>query len=302
MNTRKIADMDVSTLCLGTMTIGPPVGKEDAVKIIHWALDHGISFIDTADMYEGYARKLGSHGGVAEKILGQALKGRRDQAIVTTKAGNPVDGPESTFDISARHLSKQIDRSLKYLQFDYLDIFELHRPDDKTPLEESVGAMAEFIKAGKTRYWGFSNFNGDQIRELVKICDTNGFPYPVVSQPPYSWLNREAQADHIPNCRNLNIAVTPYRPLEGGLLTGKYKRGQPLPPGSRAHDGVFLQAPEAALYDQLERFETEAAEAHLAPTAYALKWILDQPGLTSCVVGVKRIEQLEELVVLMEGA
>ncbi len=296
--TRKIADLEVSTLCLGTMTFGTPVNKPDAVDMVHWALDHGINFIDTADMYEGYTRHLGSHGGIAEQFLGEALKDRRDNAIVTTKAGMPVEGPDSTFNISRAHLTKQLDRSLSYMRTDYVDIFELHRPDGVTPLEESVAAMAEFVEQGKIRQWGFSNFDAHQIEAMVTICDDNDYRRPAVSQPQFSWLTREAEQQHIPACRAADIAVTPYRVLESGLLTGKYRRGQPLPEDSRAAEEncAWLNEPDAAVYDRLEAFEAEAAAANLTASQYALKWMLDRPGLTACVVGAKRIDQIEALV------
>jgi len=293
---RKIADLEVSTLCLGTMTFGTPVSKPEAIAMVHWALDHGIDFIDTADMYEGYTRQLGSHGGIGEQFLGEALKDRRAAAIVTTKAGNPVGSPDP--DISRAHLTKQLDRSLGYLQTDYVDIFELHRPDGRTPLEESVATMADFVAQGKVRYWGFSNFEADQIEAMLKICDDHGFPRPVVSQPQFSWLNREADQQHLPPCRAAGIAVTPYRVLESGLLTGKYQRGQPLPADSRAAEENcnWLSEPDETVYDRLETFEAEAAKAKLTPSQYALKWVLDQPGVTSCVVGAKRIDQIEALL------
>ena len=297
MQTRKLADIDVSAICLGTMTFGSPVTAEDAVRIVHWALENGVNFIDTADMYEGYARTLGSEGGVAEQILGTALRDRREQAVITTKAGNPVGEPD--FNISRQHLTQQLDRSLKYLQTDYVDIFELHRPDGKTPFGESVAAMADFVKSGKIRHWGFSNFDATQIRELIQICDDGSYPRPVVSQPPYSWLNRDVEIDHLPTCREFGIAVTPYQALQGGLLTGKYRRGQSPPEGSRAGDGIWLQSPDDEMLDKLEQFEAEAAQANLSASQYAVKWILDQPGLTACVVGVKRIEQLQDLTSLL---
>ena len=295
METRKIADLEVSTLCFGTMMFGTPVGEKDAVRMVHEALDEGINFFDTADMYEGYSRSLGSHGGVAEKFLGKALKDRRQAAIVTTKAGNPVDGPESTSDIGQKHLAKQLDRSLKYLQFDCVDIFELHRPVDGVPLEESVAAMDGFVKAGKIRCWGFSNFDALQIRELVQICDSNGYARPVVSQQNYSWLHRESETAHIPTCREFGIAVTPFRVLAGGLLTGKYKRGKAPPAGSRAAESTWLEAPDEILSAELDQFEGEAKSAGMKPTQYALQWVLGQPSIASCVVGLKNLKQLRDL-------
>jgi len=299
MNIRNVpnTDIEVSSICLGTMTFGNPVGQEDAIRIVHWALDHGINFIDTADMYEGYDRYLGSPGGVAETILGEALKDRRHRAIVTTKVGNPVGGPDYEGQgLSRTHIVHQINASLTRLQTDHVDFYELHRPDPDTPPEESIEVMVELIEAGKVRHWGVSNLSGEQIREMVRLCDKNRWPRPVISQPPYSWLKRDEENNSLPVCRELGLAVTPYRPLEGGLLTGKYRRGEPLPAGSRAVESEWLDQPDDALYHRLEEFESEAQEANLKPAQYALRWLLDQPGVTSVVVGVKRIDQLQAVV------
>jgi aryl-alcohol dehydrogenase-like predicted oxidoreductase len=290
-------DISVSSICLGTMTFGKPVGHGEAVSIVHWALDHGINFIDTADMYEGYDRYLGSPGGVAETILGEALHDRRQRAVVTTKVGNRVGSADyEGCGLSRAHIVHQIDASLTRLQTDYVDIYEFHRPDRETPLGESIAVMAELIDAGKVRHWGVSNFSGDQIREIVRLCDAHGWPRPVVNQPPLNWLKRDEQADGLPVCCELEIAVTPYQPLHGGLLTGKYRLGQPLPAGSRAAESAWLDQPDDALFARLRQFESEADEARLTPAQYAVRWLLDQPGVTSVVAGVKRIEQLQELV------
>ena len=290
------SDIEVSRLCLGTMTFGNPVGPEKAERIVHWALDHGINFIDTADMYEGYDRYLGSSGGVSETILGKALKGRRGQAVVTTKVGNPVGG--SGYEgsgLSRGHILHQIDASLSRLQTDYVDIYELHRPDPETPLEESIAVVAHLIETGKVRYGGVSNFSGKQIREIMQLCDARRWPRPVVSQPPLSWLKRDALTDDIPVCREFELAVTPYQPLQGGLLTAKYRRGQPVPGDSRAAESKWLDQPDDAFFDQLEEFETEAREAGIQPAQYAVRWVLDQPGIVAAVIGVKSIDQLQFL-------
>jgi len=290
-------DIDVSPICLGTMTFGDPVARDDAIRIVHWALDHGINFIDTADMYEGYARSPGSPGGVAESILGEALKDRRERAVVTTKVGSAIgDNRYSGEGLSRTHILHQIDASLSRLQTDYVDFYELHRPDPDTPLEESIAVMAELIAAGNVRHWGVSNFSGQQIKDIMQQCDAHGWPRPVVSQPPLSWLRRDGLDDSIPICREFNMAVTPYQPLQGGLLTGKYRRGQPLPAASRAAESGWLDQPDKSLFDQLEQFEKEAGDQQLEPAPFAIRWLLDQPGVTSVVVGTKRIEQLSILV------
>lgn len=305
METRLIphTHIEVSTVCLGTMMFGNPVAEDDAVRIVHWALDNGINFLDTADIYEGYDRFLGSPGGVSETILGKALKGRRDRAVVTTKVGNQVGGGkyEGT-GLGRDHIVHQLDSSLRRLQTDYVDFYELHRPDPETPLHESVSVMADLISQGKVRHWGFSNFDAPHVREMVAICDEHGWPRPVISQPPLSWLERENEVEHMPACREYGIATTPYRPLEGGLLTGKYRRGQAVPAGSRAADNPSWGfKPDDELYDRLEQFEREAAAQGLRPAQYAVKWIADQPGVASVVVGSTRIEQLRETVSPFEG-
>ena len=290
----------VSVFCLGTMMFGNPVAEDDAVRIVHWALDNGIIFIDTADIYEGYDRFMGSPGGVAESILGKALRERRDHAIVTTKVGNPVgDDYYNGTGLGRDHILHQIDQSLRRMRTDYVDLYEMHVADPETPLSESIAVMSQLIDQGKVRHWGFSNFDADHVREMASLCDANGWSRPVVSQPPLSWLERASEADYIPVCREYDIAVTPYRILDTGLLTGKYRRGLPLPSDSRAAEnpgwGVNI---DNAIYDRLEEFEREAKGAGLAPVQYAVKWVSERPGVTSVIVGTKRIEQLEPLLSL----
>lgn len=277
---------------------GNPVVEKDAIHGVHWAIDNGINFLDTADMYEGYDRFLGSPGGVSEVILGKALRGRRGQTVVTTKVGSSIGGVGyKGAGLGHAHIVHQIESSLSRLQTDYVDFYELHRPDPNTPLDESISVMVDLISQGKIRHWGFSNFDATSIRNMITICDENRWPRPVISQPPLSWLERESVIEHVPVCQEYGIAITPYRPLEGGLLTGKYRRGEALPAGSRAavsQDWEFK--PEDELYDKLEQFEREAIMQGLLPAQYAVKWILDQMGIASVVVGFTRVDQLKETV------
>ena len=296
MQQRRIphTDLDVSVVCLGTMTFGTPVDQQGVNGIIDWCLDNGLNFIDTADMYEGYTRFLGSPGGKSEAYIGNALAGRRDQAIVTTKVGNPVgDDTYSGTGLGRDHMLHQIDASLGRLRTDYVDIYEMHRDDPDTPLEESIAVMAELIEAGKVRHWGFSNFEPDDIHRMIALCDGNGWPRPVIAQPQLSWLVRDSEEAYIPACIEYDIAVTPYRTLQAGLLTGKYKRGREAPLGSRGDESSWLDDPDDELWDRIEEFEREAAGASLTPTQYAVKWLLDRPGVTSVIVGCKRPDQLE---------
>ena len=296
MQQRRIpnTDLDVSVVCLGTMTFGTPVDQEGVNGIIDWCLDNGLNFIDTADMYEGYTRFLGSPGGKSEAYIGNALVGRRDQAVITTKVGNPIgDDTYSGTGLGRDHMLHQIDASLGRLRTDYVDIYEMHRDDPDTPLEESIAVMAELIESGKVRHWGFSNFEPDDIHRMIALCDGNGWPRPVIAQPQLSWLVRDSEEEYIPTCIQYDIAVTPYRTLQAGLLTGKYKRGQEAPAGSRGDESSWLDDPDDELWDRIEQFEREAAGASLTPTQYAVKWLLDRPGVTSVIVGCKRPDQLE---------
>ena len=221
MQQRRIpnTDLDVSVVCLGTMTFGTPVDQQGVNGIIDWCLDNGLNFIDTADMYEGYTRFLGSPGGKSEAYIGNALKGRRDRAVITTKVGNPVgDDSYSGTGLGRDHILHQIDASLGRLRTDYVDIYEMHRDDPDTPLAESIATMAGLIEAGKVRHWGFSNFEPDDIHRMIALCDDNDWPRPVIAQPQLSWLVRDSEEAYIPACVQYDIAVTPYRTLQSGLL------------------------------------------------------------------------------------
>lgn len=279
------------------MTFGTPVAEKEAVRLVHWALDHGINFIDTADIYEGYTRFMGSPGGVAESILGLALRGRRAEAILTTKAGNPVGDEEyQGTGLGEKHLRHQLNASLTRLRTDYVDFYELHKADPDTPLEESVSVMAGLIQEGKVRHWGFSNFDGTQIEKMLDLCEANNWPRPVIAQPLYNWLERACEESYLPLCRANAIAITPYQPLQGGLLTGKYLTGQAAPEGSRGLEHPQWVKMQDGVYDHLSGFLRESEEAGLIPAQYAIRWLLKRPGITSVVAGVKSIEQLETLM------
>lgn len=299
MNNRSIpnTDLNVSPICLGTMTFGTPVGEADAIKITHFAVDHGINFIDTANMYEGYTRHIGSPGGVAEEFLGKALKDRRDQVILATKVGNKVgEAPEDEGN-SPEAIRVQLDRSLQRLATDYVDIYYLHYPDPTVPLADTIGALDEAIAAGKIRYYGVSNYSAEETAELLQAADDNGLPRPVVHQPPYSLLKRDIEKDLLPLCQREQIGVVPFQVLQAGLLTGKYRRGQAPPPGSRKAektDWVWELTDE--IFDQLEQIEQQAQAAGLTMTQFAIRSVLDQPAVVSAIVGVKRTEQVEQAI------
>ena len=286
----------VSPICLGTMTFGEPVGEADAVQLVHAAIDLGINFIDTANIYEGYRRYLGSPGGVAEEIVGKALKGRRDQVVLATKVSAPAGPGPQDRGLSASHILRELDRSLRRLQTDYVDLYIMHWPDRRTPLETSLAAMEKAVRDGKVRCIGASNHSAAQLCEMLWIADRRGWLPVVSSQVPYSLLRREFHHD-LEFCESHAIAVTPYQVLQGGLLTGKYRRGKPPPEDSRAAEKPqWVWKLDEGLFDRLEAIEALAGEINVPPTQYALAWTLAQPAMTSLVVGAKRIEQIQDAI------
>jgi aryl-alcohol dehydrogenase-like predicted oxidoreductase len=287
----------VSTLCLGTMTFGTPVAERDAIALIHAALDIGVTFIDTADIYEGYKRELGRAGGEAEEIVGKALADRPGRAVVTTKVGNSAGEGPGFAGLGRTHIRRQAERSLRNLRTDCIDVYELHKPDPETPLTDTLTEIAALLREGKIRVWGFSNYPADQALALIDTATAMGLPKPAVCQPLYNWLNRGIEADLLPLCCRHGIGVTPYQPLQGGVLSGKYRADAPPPAGSRAVEQArWLPAFDDELFSRLATFESDAQAAGRSPLSHALNWLLDQAGVTSVVVGCKSIPQLSALV------
>ena len=290
-------ELEVSAICLGTMTFGTPVGEADAVKLVQHANDRGINFIDTANMYEGYARIIGSSGGVAEQIVGKAVAGRRDDYIIATKVGmNVGEAPEDEW-TSPAAIHKHLDLSLQRMGIDCLDIYYLHKADPHTPLVDTLGTLNEVMKAGKVRYFGVSNYDAQQLSDLLQVADANGLPRPVIIQPGMSLLKQDLCVDLLPLCEKEQIAVAPYQVLQGGLLTGKYRRGAEIPADSRKVEmDVWVWELNDELFDKLETIESDASEAGLTMTQYAIRWALEQPAVVSPVIGVKRASQIDDAV------
>ncbi len=295
-------DLSVSEICLGTMTFGTPVNEADAIKLTHYAIEKGINFIDTANMYEGYARHVGSPGGVAEEILGKALKGKRQKVVLATKVGMKVgDAPEDE-GTSPAAIKKQLDNSLKRLDTDYIDIYYLHRPDTSVSLADILGALKEAIEAGKIKYYGISNYSAKQTAELLETADKNNLPRPVMHQPPYSLLKRDIEQDLLPLCDREQIAVVPYQVLQGGLLTGKYQRGQQPPADSRKSEkSDWLPDLSDELFDKLEQIEADAKARGRTMLEHAIKSALEKPAIISVILGVKRTEQIDSLISAVSG-
>jgi aryl-alcohol dehydrogenase-like predicted oxidoreductase len=293
--------LQVSPLCLGTMTFGTPVAEAEAIALTLAVIERGVNFIDTANMYEGYARYIGSPGGVAEEILGKALGARRAQVVLATKVGMKIGPADDDQGLSRAHILREVERSLVRLQTDYIDLYYMHKPDPATPLAESVQAFDDLVSAGKIRYWGVSNFSAEQLGELLQLCDQNGLRRPVAVQPAYSYLKRDIEKDLLPLCQQEQLAVIPYQVLQGGLLTGKYRRGEPVPANSRQVEKPAWTMPLTdEMFDRLEQCAAEAQSLGRGLMQHALLSLLEQPPVVSLVVGIKNLEQLEALIAAVE--
>ena len=289
-------DLNVSKVCLGTMTFGSPVAEPDAIRLVRYAMDeHGINFVDTANMYEGYNRYAGSAGGVAEEILGKAVAGRRDQFVLATKVGMKVGNAPEDENTSPEAIRVQLRRSLKRMNTDYVDLYYLHRFDPNTEPHLIVRAIGEELKAGTIRAWGVSNYTVEHLKALLAAAREENVVAPAMCQPALSMVNTAALNDMLPLCAAEGIGVIPYQILQGGILTGKYRRGQAAPVGSRlAEKPEWMKPFTDEVYAVIERSAAESAKLGISMTQYAIRWSLEQPGVVSTLVGIKREEQIAE--------
>ena len=291
MNLRKLgnSDLRVSEISLGSwLTYGGGVGKSAALGCLQAAFDAGINFIDTANVYAG---------GAAESFLGEALAGRpRDSYVLATKLFFPMSPTDKG--LSAAQIRKQLDASLARLRTDHVDLYQCHRFDPHTPLEETMEALDAAVKAGKTRYVGFSEWSAPQIRKADELCKSFGFAKFVSSQPQYSMLHRDPESEVFPTSEELGIGQIVWSPLAQGILSGKYQPGKPPPADSRAASdrmGGFLR-------DRLDD-EKLAAVQELLPIAkevglslpqLALAWVLRRSEVSSAIIGATKPEQVTE--------
>jgi len=287
MRYRKLgrSDLEVSEVSLGSwLTYGGGVSREQAEACVNRAFDVGINFIDTANVYSG---------GAAESFLGEVLAGRpRDGYVLATKVFFPM--PSGDRGLSAAQIEKQLDASLRRLRTDHVDLYQCHRYDPSVPLEETMAALTRAVQGGKTRYIGFSEWTPGQIRDALALPGERF----VSSQPQYSLLWREPEAEVFPLCAREGIGQIVWSPLAQGILAGKYLPGQPVPAGSRAASpamGNFIQRrldPETLA--SVQRLRPIATEIGLTLSQLAIAWVLRRPEVSSAIVGATRPEQVEE--------
>ena len=291
MKYRKLGDSDleVSEISLGSwLTYGVGVEADKARACLDAAFDVGINFIDTANVYGR---------GAAETFLGNALKDRpRDAYVLATKLYFPMTDTDSG--LSREQVEKQLDASLQRLQTDYVDLYQCHRYDSGTPLEETMEALTRAVDSGKARYIGFSEWPADKIREAIDLSKSRGFAKFVSSQPQYSLVWREPEEEVIPLCAENGISQIVWSPLGQGVLTGKYDPDSPPPPGTRATSeemgGFIERLMKPDLLRAVQRLKPIAEEAGMTLPQFALAWVLREPNVASAITGASRPEQVLE--------
>ena len=283
------SNLKVSALCLGTMMFGRQTPFEEAANIVASAREHGLNFIDTADVY---------NQGQSEKDLGQLLNGQRQYWVLASKLGNPMSQAVNESHYSRRWLIQETDAILARLQTDYLDILYLHRDFHDVNLEEAVRALGDLITAGKIRSFGLSNFRGWRIAEVVRVCKNLGVPPPVVCQPYYNLLNRGPEVEILPACEHYGLGVVPYSPLARGVLTGKYPPGQPPAADTRAGSGdkriLETEFREESLLIAQQIKQRCEAKGQL-PGQFAAAWVLANRLVSSVIVGPRTLAHLEDV-------
>ncbi|MDA8869922.1 aldo/keto reductase [Rhizobiaceae bacterium] len=291
------AGQEVSRLCLGTMMFGDRTDEAGSIDIIAAYAAAGGNFIDTADVYAG---------GRSEEIVGAAFDGSnglsRDDFVVATKFGNKMRDDPTSGGLSPAYMARALDASLDRLQMESVDLYYLHLDDEATPLDTVIDAMGRAIEDGKVRHWGFSNFRGWKIAEMVAICDRLGVARPVALQPYYHALYRDAERELLPACEHFGIGVVSYSPLARGVLTGKYSSS--VPEGSRGSRGdVRISETEMrpALLDAARAFDEHVTANGRRSADVAVQWVLANRAITSVLAGPRTLGQLEGYLAALEG-
>lgn len=284
----------VSALCLGCMNFGGPTPEDESIKIIHYALDHEVNFLDTANVYSR---------GISEEVVGKALQGRRDKVVLATKVHGRMADDVLAYGNNRRHIIEQCEASLRRLQTDYIDLYQIHRPQSDMPIDETLRALDDLIRAGKVRYIGTSSFTAWQLLESLWAAKELGLNRFVSEQPPYHLLDRSIERELIPMAQTYGFAILPWSPLARGFLSGKYKRGEEVPGDSRfARDAqgnaLFQERTRKHFSDMaygvMDVVTELAQEKNCTPAQVALAWVIRQPGVTSPIIGPRTMAHFED--------
>ncbi|WP_339267753.1 aldo/keto reductase [Paenibacillus sp. FSL R5-0470] len=288
MNFKRLGNsgLQVSALGLGTNAFGKRADQDTSIQIVHTALDHGINFIDTANIYAGSE---------SERIIGLALESRRHEAVLATKAGLVKhDGPNGSGS-SRHHLMQELEDSLRRLKTDYVDLYQIHTFDPNTPLEETLRTLDDMVSSGKVRYIGASNYTAWQLMKAIGISEARSFAKYISIQCSYSLADRTPENELLSLCLDQGVGIIPYFPLAGGILTGKYNSNSSAPSGSRADTDPnfkrFLNHERIELGNKVGQI---AEELGASSTALSLAWLMNHPAVSTVIVGATRVEQLEQ--------
>jgi len=274
----------VSTIGLGTNNFGRRIDLDATRAVLETALDEGITFIDTSDSY-----------GASEEFIGEVLEGRRDDVILATKFGSNVRGANGAdFDArgSRRYIRRAVERSLRRLRTDWIDLYQMHVPDPKTPIDETLAALDELVHEGKVRYIGHSNFTAWALADAEWVARTKGYERFVSAQNEYNLLKRGAEAELLPACEHYGLGMLPYFPLVSGLLTGKYRRGEPVPEGTRYQVWGLERQLTDERFDVVEKLEAYAAERGATIVDVAIGALAAQPAVASVIAGATTPDQV----------
>jgi len=278
----------VAPLCLGTMMFGGPTDETDSIALMHRALDAGINFFDTANVY---------NEGQSEVVVGKAIGDRRDRVVLATKGRQRTGAGPNDAGSSRLHLMRELDRSLKRLNTDYVDVYYAHAPDETTPLDELLRAFDDMVRSGRVHYVACSNFRAWQVCEGLWTSDRLNLHRFACVQPLYNIVNRDIEVELLPFCRNHGLGVVSYSPLARGILTGKYRAGTAFPEGSRAarNDKRILQAEmRDASLEIAQDLVAHCVQKGATPSNFALAWVLANSIVTSVIIGPRTREQLED--------
>src|SRR5262245_4260152 len=293
MRTLGSTGVHVSEYCLGAMMFGKWGNRdhEDCVRIAHRAFDAGINFVDTADVYST---------GESEEIVGKAIAGRRDDIVLATKVHAPMSQDPNMRGNSRRWIQREVDDSLRRLGTEWIDLYQVHRPDEAADIDDTLGALSDLVHQGKIRYAGSSTFPAEYIVEAQWVAERRGRERFRCEQPPYSILVRGIERSVLPTCQRYGMGVIPWSPLAGGYLTGRYRKGGEIPAGSRLSTRKFEDERERAIHEQridvVEELLKVSADAGMTVTHLAIAFVLEHPAVSAAIIGPRTMEQLDDLL------
>jgi len=282
--------LKVSPLCLGAMMFGGETNEADSLAIVAAARAQGVNFIDTANVY---------NAGRSEEVVGRAIAGERDWWVLATKVANVAGVGPNGRGASRVHVMRAVEDCLRRLRVETIDVLYLHREDHDTPMEETVRAIADMVRAGKLRHFGLSNYRSWRVAEICRLSDAAGIDRPVASQPLYNALNRMVEVEHLPACAHFGLGVFPYSPLARGVLTGKYTPGAAPAAGTRAgrHDKRIMETEwRQESLDIAQQLAERARARGITPGQFALAWVLNNRLVTGAIAGPRTLAQWDEYV------